>query len=122
MNNFGLLAGGVLLIVGAIIGVCFVFRNYMRTGGRRFRADYSGEKQKYENAKDKYRAGQKVTLYYGPVATDTSYDFTLDGRNINPAYDDEKGYVITFTMPAHDITLNCTSKNISALSEEESGE
>lgn len=122
MDNITLFIAGGLLIVGAAVAFIFVFRNYMRTDGRRFRADYSGGKQQYTNAKEKYRVGQKVTLYYGPAATDTVYYFSLDGEKINPEYDDEKGYVINFTMPAHDITLECTSKNISAVPEESDGE
>ena len=43
--------------------------------GKKYKVDYCGEKFAYKNAKDEYRAGEKVTVYYWMIATDTDYSF-----------------------------------------------
>ena len=80
-------------------------------GGNRYQVDYGGQKDCYTNAKDSYRAGTTVTLYFDLVATDTDYSFLLDGESIKYTYDDKKGFVIQFTMPDHDVKLECNSVN-----------
>jgi len=80
-------------------------------GGAKFKVDYNGQKDSYTGAKDYYRSGEKVTVYYGFIATDTDYSFYLDGERINTGYDEKKGFVISFTMPDHDVTLVCESRN-----------
>lgn len=66
----------------------------------------------FENVKKSYRPGQKVKIYFPYVATDTDYSFYLDDQRINDyTYSDAKGFIITFTMPAHDVTLTYESKN-----------
>ena len=80
-------------------------------GGTRYRVDYDGVKELYVGAKDSYRAGQEVTLYYTMIATDTDYSFYLDGEPIDFDYDDRKGFIIRFTMPNHDVKLEYNSKN-----------
>ncbi len=60
----------------------------------------------------KYAEGEKVKLCFFIWATDTDYTFYLDGKEINASdfnYDD--GYVITFTMPDHDVTFSYSSVN-----------
>jgi hypothetical protein len=52
-----------------------------------------------------------VTLYFDLVATDTDYSFLLDGEPIHYTYDDQKGFVIQFTMPDHDVKLEYDSRN-----------
>ena len=32
---------------------------------KKYKVDYCGQKMAYPNAKDEYRAGEKVTLYFG---------------------------------------------------------
>ncbi|MBR7032392.1 MAG: hypothetical protein IKI03_02015 [Clostridia bacterium] len=76
-----------------------------------YKIDFSGEESWYEGAKKTYREGETVTLYYNLIATDTDYKFLLDGEPINFGYDDERGFVITFAMPAHDVKLECQTKN-----------
>lgn len=78
---------------------------------KRYKVDYCGQKTCYSNAKDSYKAGSKVTLYFELIATDTDYNFTLDGNPVNWSYDNEKGFVIEFTMPEHDVKLECHTKN-----------
>ena len=80
-------------------------------GGNRYQVDYGGQKDCYTNAKDSYRAGTKVTLYFDLIATDTDYSFLLNGESIKFTYDDKKGFVIQFTMPDHDVKLECNSVN-----------
>lgn len=77
---------------------------------KKYRVNYDGAKSSFIGAKDKYRAGEKVKLYY-MLATDTDYTFLLDGERINVGYDEEKGAVIEFTMPERDVTLSVESKN-----------
>ncbi len=66
----------------------------------------------FKNVKSSYRPGAKVKIYFPYVATDTDYSFYLDGERINDySYSDKKGFIITFTMPDHDVELTYDSKN-----------
>ena len=76
-----------------------------------YNVDYCGGKSFYTDAEDAYRPGEEVTLYYHIVATDTDYSFYLDGELLNVTYDAYNGYVIRFTMPEHDVKLECEMKN-----------
>ena len=55
--------------------------------GKKYKVDYCGQKFAYKNAKDEYKAGDNVTLYYSMIATDTDYFFTLDGAKLFIDYD-----------------------------------
>lgn len=79
--------------------------------GTKYKVDYCGRKNCYTGAKDSYRAGAKVVIYYYMIGTDTDYSFTLDGERLQPLYEEGKGYKISFTMPGHDVTLRCDSHN-----------
>ncbi len=83
----------------------------MRLFGKKYKVDYCGQKFTYKNAKDEYCAGEKVTLYYYMIATDTDYSFSLEGAQLSRSYDQSKGFILSFTMPDHDVTLRCASKN-----------
>ncbi|MBR5502599.1 MAG: hypothetical protein IKV55_06165 [Oscillospiraceae bacterium] len=102
------LKGAVLLVLlaaalfAAVWAVC---------GVKRYRVDYCGAKGLYERARDTYRAGAAVKLYFPYVATDTDYRFTLDGESVSCTYSDRHGFIITFVMPAHDVMLNFESVN-----------
>ncbi len=63
--------------------------------------------------KTSYAAGETVTVSFGPIATDTNYDFITDvqGVNISLAYDETEGYILTFTMPAQDVKLSFKANN-----------
>lgn len=78
---------------------------------KKYTVDYCGEKYAYKNAKDEYRAGEKVTLYYWMIATDTDYSFSLDSAQLMTDYDRQKGFILSFTMPDHDVKLRCCSHN-----------
>ena len=77
----------------------------------KYNVDYCGAKDLYRGAKDSYKAGAKVTLYFELIATDTDYSFTLDGEPLRYTYDEKKGFVISFTMPEHDVKLECNTRN-----------
>lgn len=77
----------------------------------KYKVDYCGQKDSYPNAEDAYPAGEQVELYFPFIATDTDYSFTLDDGPVKWDYEDDKGFVIRFTMPEHDVTLKCTHKN-----------
>ena len=49
----------------------------------KYKVNYCGKKFEYKNARDEYRAGENVTLYYSMIATDTDYFFSLDGDKEN---------------------------------------
>ena len=79
--------------------------------GKKYHVDYCGGKGYYSNARDYYRAGANVKLYFEMVATDTDYHFYLDDEPIDFEYDERKGFVIEFTMPEHDVKLDFISIN-----------
>lgn len=76
----------------------------------KYKVNYDN-KSWYENAQDTYAAGEQVELYYPIIATDTDYSFTLDDGPLKYDYDEQKGFIIRFTMPEHDVSLKCISKN-----------
>ena len=90
-----LLAGA--LLVGLMLTGC---------AANTYQVDYNGQKDLYEGARDSYRAGETVTLYYPYIATDTDYSFTLDGEPVKMEYDEQKGIVLSFVMPDHDVSLD----------------
>ena len=63
----------------------------------------------FESEKTEYAAGEKVTVRYDIIATDTDYRFFSDDVDFDQNYDG--GYVFTFVMPEHDVTLNVESHN-----------
>ena len=95
----------LLLIITVLVLVVSVmsFLYFMKP---KYRVDYNGEKEHYSGAKDYYRAGQKVTVYFNFVGTDTDYTFYLNGEEINANYDYIKGFKISFIMPNEDVTLS----------------
>lgn len=60
-----------------------------------------------------YAEGDKVEVHYNIFATDTDYSFYTDSEDVElkQKYDEKKGYVITFIMPAHDVSLHVNSVN-----------
>lgn len=77
----------------------------------RYHVDYCGQKSWYKGAKDTYPAGAKVRLVFDGVATDTDYWFFLDDETLNWEFDGDHSFILTFTMPAHDVTLRCEHRN-----------
>ena len=77
----------------------------------KYKVDYCGKKHLYNGAKNSYRAGEEVTVYYDMIGTDTDYTFWLDNEPLDYSYNDKNGFVITFTMPGHDVKLECRTYN-----------
>ena len=80
-------------------------------GLKKYKVDYCGQKDFFHGAKDFYRAGKRVVLYFDFIATDTDYSFFVGGIRINPGYDPKKGYIISFKMPPCDITVGYEERN-----------
>ncbi len=60
----------------------------------------------FESDKTEYAEGERVTVKYGAVGTDTDYHFYIDDDvKLKEKYNWETGYTLKFTMPAHDVTL-----------------
>ncbi len=99
-------SAGLLLLLGGILMVCF-----FGCGKTAYAVDYRGQKDEYLDAQDTYKAGSKVKLTYYLVGTDTDYSFWLDGERLNAAYAEGKGFILRFTMPDHDVCLECRAVN-----------
>ncbi len=76
-----------------------------------YKVDYCGDESFYEGAKPAYPAGEKVTLYYTLIATDTNYSFFLDGEPVKYEWVIDKGIAVSFVMLEHDIKLECRMVN-----------
>lgn len=91
------------LLMIAVLSAC---------GGKKYPVDYSGAKDAFKHAKDSYRAGTKVTLYFYLVATDTDYRFWLDGDEpLSVTYDEKKGFVLSFIMPERPVKIDYSAVN-----------
>lgn len=66
-----------------------------------------------ESKKELYAEGEKVKVYFNLIATDTDYSFYAepDDVKLNHDYDEKRGYVLTFKMPAHDVKISMGSRN-----------
>lgn len=93
-----------ILLFGGIMMLLF------GCGKNAYKVDYCGGQDFYENAKETYKEGEKVTLKYGHIAADTAYRFYLDNEEIDYEYKDE-AFILQFTMPGHDIKLECRMSN-----------
>ena len=89
--------------------------------GKMYKVDYRGQMSLFEGAKESYMEGTEVEISYGLIATDTRYIFYVDGQQACVEWNDKKGYIIRFIMPAHDIEVYCVEKNTMA-GETENGE
>ena len=93
----------IYILIGAMLmislGGCF---------GKKYKVIADGG---FTQKKKTYAAGQKVTLYYEFIATDTDYSFYSNDVELKQSYDNDHGYVFTFTMPAHDVLIQVYSKN-----------
>jgi len=71
-----------------------------------YTVDYNGNKELFSGAKDSYAPGEKVEITLPDPDREKSYSFSLDGELIIPEYSEEKGYVISFTMPSHNVSFD----------------
>ena len=65
----------------------------------------------FKSKKAAYAAGEKVTVYYDIIGTDTDYSFCSDDVELKQSYSERKGYILSFVMPAHDVTLHVRATN-----------
>ena len=106
------MAKRITVITGIAFAVAAVALALSMAGcAERYRVDYDGHKDWYKGAKDSYPAGAEVRLVYDGVATDTDYWFYLDGETLDWEFDGDHSFIITFTMPAHDVTLHRETRN-----------
>ena len=101
-----------IIVIIAAVAVCVaaLFGTLTFSGGEKYKMEYDS-KGLYRGAKDSYKVGQKVTLRFPYVATDTSYSFYLNGKAIDNTYSDLGGYKLEFVMPPYDAKLECVTKN-----------
>jgi len=67
----------------------------------------------FESDKTSYAEGERVKIYYDMIATDMDYSFYTDSVDVElkTAYDPEKGYILKFRMPDHDVAVHVSSRN-----------
>ena len=98
MKRIIILLTGVMLLM--ILGGC---------GKQKYLLYFDGNG--FESKHASYAPGEEVSVYYGQVATDTDYSFSCDPDvDMKQEFDGKHGYVFTFTMPFHDVTLHVDSK------------
>lgn len=114
--RFRIIAGLSILLGGIMMFSMF------GCGKASYAVDYGGQKDAYRNARDTYKAGEKVRLTYSLIATDTDYSFYLDGERLDPDYEEGKGFILHFTMPDHDVQLECRAVNSMVQTPEDDGE
>ncbi len=94
------------LLLILLAGVCLM----MGCGQKKYKV--LSQDTVFKPDKKSYAAGETVTVYYDLFATDTDYSFFCDSDvDMKQSYDDAHGYVFTFTMPAHDVTMRVKTRN-----------
>ena len=79
-------------------------------GRTRYQLNFDG--YGFESKRTSYAQGDEVSVYYGMIATDTDYNFSIDEDvSMEQTFDNQHGYVFTFTMPDHDVTMHVESRN-----------
>ena len=101
-----------ILIMIVMGGVMF---GLFGCGGEKYTVNFENEftKECFDGLKDSYSEGSKVKLCYGNeyIGTDSDYSFYLDDERLSVDYKASKGYIITFSMPDHDVTLKVRHSN-----------
>ena len=90
-----------------MMGVILVFTLF-GCGKPKYKLNFDGGF--FESEKTEYAEGEKVTVRYDIIATDTDYTFWIDD-DVEMKEDFDGGYVFTFKMPAHDVTIHESSRN-----------
>ena len=90
-----------ILLIGVII--MLTFSACSRT---KYTVNFDGAF--FESKRTQYYAGEKVTVRYDII--DTDYHFYIDD-DVEMKQDFDGGYVFTFIMPDHDVTLHEESYN-----------
>ena len=96
-------------IIVYIIGVLMIMV-LSGCGKQKYRLNYDGNG--FESKKTSYAEGEEVTVYYKMIETATDYSFSCDNDvKMKQEFDNNHGYIFTFTMPAHDVTMHVSSRN-----------
>lgn len=108
----------LILIMAAFISAGSGACNKQKT----YRIDYDGKQELFSTlthgkAPKKAVKDDTVTVCFEAVASDTRYEFYLDGERLNSRYDHQHGYIISFIMPDHDVTLSYTKQNLMEVDE-----
>ncbi len=99
MKKYLMILTGVIMVMG-LIGC----------GKQKYQLNFDG--YGFQSKKTAYSQGEKVTVYYDMIATDTDYSFSCDPDvDMQQSYDNAHGYVFEFIMPEHDVTLQVSSRN-----------
>ena len=78
-------------------------------GGKKYKLIY--EDNGFKSAKTEYAAGERVTVYFDLIGTDTDYRFYFEDVDVKQDYDWKKGYIFKFVMPDHDVKISYESHN-----------
>lgn len=82
-----------------------------KPGGEKYTLDLNGLEADFEGVKSSYAEGELVDISYNLIATDTDYTFIVDGENFSPDYTVERGYIIRFNMPNHNVKIEIDTNN-----------
>ena len=101
---------GLQKLIIVLLGVVMLM-NITGCGKTKYKLEMDG--YGFKSKKTEYAEGEKVTVYYDIIATDTDYSFTLDCDDVKLTqdWDNNHGYIFTFTMPAHDVKISVSSRN-----------
>lgn len=92
-----------------LTGTAFLF-SLAGCGKQKYRLNLDGYGLRSE--KKAYAAGEEVRITYDLVASDTNYRFYIDGdEKMNVGFDGRHGYLLTFLMPARDVTVRVEWEN-----------
>ena len=97
-------------IIYSLMGLLMIM-SMLACGKTKYNVEFDG--YGFKSDKKSYEAGEKVTVTYDMVATDTNYNFYTDSDDVKlqQEFDGSHGYVFTFTMPAHNVKMYVKSKN-----------
>lgn len=94
-----------LIIIGVVLAM-----GLFGCGKQKFQVNF--DSSGFESKKTSYAPGDEVTVYYNMIATDTDYSFSIDyDVELKMEFDGQHGYVFTFIMPEHDVTMHVDSVN-----------
>ena len=99
-------------ITALMIGVTMIFSLFGLFGCSNVKYSVSADPD-FTMKKSSFREGEKVTLYYDFIATDTDYHFYTDTDDVKltVTHTDSHAFVVTFKMPAHDVKVSVDAKN-----------
>ena len=98
-------ASGRILKILVMTGVILMM---FSCSPKKYRVSF--ESPGFKTAKTMYAPGDAVEVSY-MVATDTSYNFYSDDVDFDQDYDWQRGVILRFTMPEHDVKIGVSSRN-----------